>query len=160
MGVVIGAPLPDIITSQAVNIWGKLFFSIRLFIFGIYINGNVAVGIVIGRQFWVKLNATSLYATEDRSWHTKTEKCNYQYHTRTITVRNRTHEAITNVGIEGESGAPHYDLDSSGEQLLVGATYAIHSFWCIINFFFYYKFSYWHELFQFFKALPYLPYTI
>ena len=32
MGVVIGAPLSDLITIEAANIWGKLFLSQRLFI--------------------------------------------------------------------------------------------------------------------------------
>ena len=32
MGVVIGAPLPDLITFSVANIWGNPFFSRRLFI--------------------------------------------------------------------------------------------------------------------------------
>ena len=46
MGVVIGAPLYDLITFQAANICGKLFLSKRLFIL---VSENIAVNIELGR---------------------------------------------------------------------------------------------------------------
>ena len=43
MGVVIGAPVSDLVTIEAANIWGKLFHSRRLFILDYLIHINYFV---------------------------------------------------------------------------------------------------------------------